>query len=228
MRFFLLRNTTGCFSNRKVRSRIPYFYYAPVIRFERLPQLLALHHGSLAEREHNMQVRAFIHTGRFTLTLTLIAAFLFGCTANAGRYQNQTERQELANNNGDSTPDQELGRLAAKLALEQIGAPYHYGGVSPAGFDCSGLVYYVYSKVGVALPRRASRMARVGRRISVDQLLPGDLLFFNIKGSRASHVGIYLNKGEFVHATKSGDPVRKDTLANPWWSRRLMAATRVY
>lgn len=169
-----------------------------------------------------------LRTLRFTLLFTLCAGCLFFCTSKGVRYQNEAAKQELPYKSSESTAGNHVGRLAANLALEQIGAPYRYGGSSPSGFDCSGLVRYVYEKLGITLPRKAKRMARVGRGIPVDSLNAGDLVFFRIKGQHISHVGIYLSGGEFVHATKTGDPVRTDTLANPWWRKRFVVAKRVY
>jgi len=120
------------------------------------------------------------------------------------------------------------GYLAASLAREQVGVPYRYGGTSPSGFDCSGLVQYVYGKLGVRLPRKSREMAGVGHQVPMNALLPGDLVFFRINKNRVSHVGIYISDDKFVHATKSGQPVRKDSITNPWWWERFVIGRRLF
>ncbi len=123
-------------------------------------------------------------------------------------------------------PGGERGMQAATLAIEQIGRPYQYGGETPAGFDCSGLVQYVYGQLGVSLPRTVAGQTRAGRSIPVNRLRPGDLLFFRTEGSRISHVGIFVGDGNFVHAPRRGQPVRRQQLSDSWWRGRLAMARR--
>lgn len=96
-------------------------------------------------------------------------------------------------------------------ACNFLGVPYVWGGTSPSGFDCSGLVYYVYAHFGVNLPRTSEDQQNVGTPVSRDQLQPGDLVFF---GSPAYHVGIYVGDGQFINAPKSGDVVKIASLDN--------------
>jgi len=122
----------------------------------------------------------------------------------------------------------QLGVQAASLAREQVGQPYRWGGGDPrGGFDCSGLVRWTYGCVGLELPRRADEQKLVGKAIGSDQLRPGDLVFFEPYGSGASHVGVYLGAGRFVHAPRSGEPVREDSLDDPWWRVRWSGSRRV-
>ena len=86
---------------------------------------------------------------------------------------------------------------------------YVWGGATPAGFDCSGLVMYVYAQLGISLPHFAARSTSSGVAVSEDQLQPGDLVFFDA----LDHVGIYIGGGEFVHAPHTGDVVKISTLA---------------
>jgi cell wall-associated NlpC family hydrolase len=102
-----------------------------------------------------------------------------------------------------------VGERAARLALRYLGSPYSYGGASPAGFDCSGFVMYVYAKLGVALPHHAASQYGLGRSVPYSALRPGDLVFFSGLG----HVGLYVGKGRFVDAPQSGDVVRVRPLA---------------
>jgi cell wall-associated NlpC family hydrolase len=139
-----------------------------------------------------------------------------------------SEIRQTPKNNTQSVTGRNAGKLAAALARDQVGVPYRYGGNSPSGFDCSGLVQYVYGKLGVNLPRKSREMAAVGQLVPVHALLPGDLVFFRVNKRRVSHVGIYVGNDKFVHATKSGHPVRKDSITNPWWWERFVVGRRLF
>ena len=100
---------------------------------------------------------------------------------------------------------------AATIALHYLGIPYLWGGASPAtGFDCSGLVMYVYAQLGISLPHYAAAQYQLGSPVSRDQLAPGDLVFFDA----LDHVGIYIGGGQFVHAPQTGDVVKITALSD--------------
>jgi cell wall-associated NlpC family hydrolase len=120
-----------------------------------------------------------------------------------------------------------FGERAAALARQQMGKMYQWGGVGPDRFDCSGLVYFVYGKLGVAMPRVSSRQARMGREVTRPELQPGDMVYFATNGGRIDHVGIYLGKSRFVHAPRKGMPVRIDNLDNGWWRQKYRGARRI-
>src|SRR6185503_20606301 len=84
------------------------------------------------------------------------------------------------------------GDAAAALAAKMVGKPYKYGGASPSGFDCSGLVYYSYKQAGVALPHNTAQQRSASLLVKVAELRRGDLLFFDQEGKKHGHVGIYL------------------------------------
>ena len=107
-----------------------------------------------------------------------------------------------------------------------IGKPYRYGGATPAGFDCSGLVFFSYRQAGVALPRQTDHQLRASEPISPRSLRRGDLVFFDQEGKKNSHVGIYLGDGVFVHAPSSGKRVRSDRLDSPYWRKHFSEARR--
>jgi cell wall-associated NlpC family hydrolase len=112
-----------------------------------------------------------------------------------------------------TTAQLDRGERAVRLAQQQTGVPYQYGGHTPRGFDCSGLVYYVYGKLGVSLPRTAGAQYDRTQRIAQAELKPGDLVFF----LNASHVGIYVGDGWFIHAPETGKPVGGAWLNTGYW-----------
>ena len=118
-----------------------------------------------------------------------------------------------------------IGEKAALTAVSMIGRPYKYKGDSPAGFDCSGLVQYSYQSAGLDVPHGAKSLMNRTRSIGRN-LQTGDLLFFNERGKKFSHVGIYLEKDTFVHAPSSGGTVRKDSLQDPYWKDHFIDARR--
>ncbi len=103
-----------------------------------------------------------------------------------------------------------LGRRAVRLAARELGTPYRYGGISPSGFDCSGLVAYVYGRLGVRLPHNAAAQYAYGRAVDRRHLRPGDLVFFHGLG----HVGLYVGRGRIIHAPQSGERVEIQSLAS--------------
>jgi cell wall-associated NlpC family hydrolase len=126
-------------------------------------------------------------------------------------------------------PGQETspGHRAAVVALEQVGVPYRYGGQSPRGFDCSGLVHYAYQHAGVSIPRTTTQLWTAARPVAGDELRAGDLLFFRIDG-KMSHVGLYLGDQQFVHAPQSGRTVAVASLEAPFYRQALIRGGRVY
>jgi len=119
-----------------------------------------------------------------------------------------------------STADQ-----AVSVALQQVGAPYRYGGSSPAGFDCSGLVHYSYSRAGKSIPRTTATLWNSMQPVAANQLQKGDVLFFRIAG-KMSHVGMYIGGGRFVHAPSSGKMVSVASLGSDFYSDAFIRAGR--
>ncbi|MFP5238532.1 MAG: C40 family peptidase [Acidobacteriota bacterium] len=118
-------------------------------------------------------------------------------------------------------------RLLA-LAFSQIGTLYRPGGTEPStGFDCSGFTTWVYSKLGVNLPRSSREQFQEGKVIAKSQLRKGDLVFFGNK-HRITHVGIYLEDNKFIHSSSSGDTVKISSLDEPTWERKYTGARRVF
>lgn len=111
-------------------------------------------------------------------------------------------------------------------ALGQIGRPYRFGGATPAGFDCSGLVHYVYAQAGQRLPRTVAEQWQQGRAIRPDAALPGDLLFYRFGPQGVDHVAVYLGDGRAVHAPATGRTVIVAGVGEPYWQARLVGARR--
>jgi cell wall-associated NlpC family hydrolase len=119
------------------------------------------------------------------------------------------------------------GRAVAQFAMGFRGVPYRLGGSDPAGFDCSGLVQYVFAQYGITVPRVVEEQYHVGHTIKPLDIKPGDLIFFNTKGPGASHVGISIGNEQFVHAPNSTGVVRVESLSSSYWGSRYMSARRV-
>lgn len=108
---------------------------------------------------------------------------------------------------------------AVGVAMKYLGVPYVWGGSTPAGFDCSGLVQYVFREIGISIPRTSREQFRVGAYIPPDRLdllLPGDLVFFGYGGDpgQVHHVGMYVGNGDYLHAPRRGQPVQVNSLTS--------------
>ena len=120
------------------------------------------------------------------------------------------------------------GYAVSGTALSYRGVPYRLGGADPNGFDCSGLVWYVYGQHGLAMPRTVEEQYRVGERVAASRLEAGDLVFFSTTSRGASHVGIMIGGDSFVHAPASNGVVRVERLGASYWSQRYLGARRVF
>ena len=125
------------------------------------------------------------------------------------------------------TPAAALGYRIAATALELRGVPYRNGGADPAGFDCSGLVAYVFTRYGREQPRVTSAQFTAGTPVDRKALRAGDLVFFSTVAPGASHVGIALDDDEFVHAPNSSGVVRVERLTAAYWRSRYIGARRI-
>jgi len=114
-----------------------------------------------------------------------------------------------------------------KTASRQVGAPYRFGGASPKGFDCSGLVHYAYRNAGLRVPRTTTSLYRTARPVSLNELQLGDILFFYFD-DKIGHVAIYTGGRSFVHAPSSGKYVVRGSLESRFWRQRLVSAGRLY
>jgi cell wall-associated NlpC family hydrolase len=117
-----------------------------------------------------------------------------------------------------------LGERATRIALQAVGVPYQWGGASPgSGFDCSGLVLWAYGRLGVELPHSSYALFDLGRPVALNEMKPGDMVFFSGLG----HMGLYIGRGRMVHAPRSGRLVEVVPLAGSYYDDRLVGARRV-
>ena len=119
------------------------------------------------------------------------------------------------------------GRSVAEYALAFQGVPYRFGGADPAGFDCSGLVQYVFAQYGIAVPRIVEEQWQVGDKVKSSDIKPGDLLFFSTKGPGVSHVAIAVDGERFGHAPNSAGVVRVEALSSAYWGSHYLGARRI-
>jgi cell wall-associated NlpC family hydrolase len=137
--------------------------------------------------------------------------------------------------NARSTPPTEASPGASAIASDVVatalalrGTQYRNGGSEPSrGFDCSGLVQWVFAQHGTTLPRETREQYDVGRKIDDEKVRAGDLVFFETVSKGPSHVGIALGGGEFVHAPSSRGVVRVERYTNGYWAKRWIGARRI-
>ncbi len=159
--------------------------------------------------------------------ICFISLILSGCASKAVRLPDSEPEPVAVSAPVIKVTDRASG--VALQALAHLGTPYRFGGLSPqTGFDCSGLVAYVYREgAGLALPRNTFDLSRQGEPVERSALRPGDLVFYNTQQRENSHVGIYLGEDRFIHAPTSGGEVRVESLRTDYWARRYNGARRV-
>ncbi len=171
----------------------------------------SIHQLQVQEAQHEAALRAAAEA-RLRAEQAAAAA---AAAASSGNDNNGLPQTPTILGNGTGHPE------AAKIALKYLGVPYVWGGASPSGFDCSGLVMYVYAQLGISLPHYTVSQWDVTEPISNSQMQPGDLVFFDNLG----HVGIYIGGGQFVDAPHTGSVVRIDNLSG--WGSSFDGARRV-
>lgn len=171
---------------------------------------------------------------RRTTRLAIVAAAALALHAAPGvAAERQADRSltELARASLSAAASRALqgAETVATFALSLVGIDYRWGGATPAqGFDCSGLIRYVFQETtGAALPRTARGLATLGSRVTRSELAPGDLVFFNTRHAAFSHVGIYLGDDRFVHAPGRGGEVGVALLSSAYWKKRYDGARRL-
>lgn len=160
------------------------------------------------------------HRTKFGIAATIAMMALLSACAWAPP-QPEVRRYPEPADRSDAAP----AAKAAAIALQQVGVPYRYGGRSPGGFDCSGLVFYAYQEAGKRLPRTTGQLWSELPPVSRQDLRIGDVLFFKV-GGRMSHVGMYLGDDRFVHAPSTGRTVSVASLNSPFYEAALLRAGR--
>lgn len=156
---------------------------------------------------------------RRLLSLLLFSTLLCGgCATQAAPTQGTSQ---------EKGPAKEGQHPATTIAAKMLGKPYRYGGATPRGFDCSGLVYYAYHQAGYRVPRTSQQQYEDSLPVKPDAMQEGDLLFFRIDGN-VSHVGVYLGDRRFIHAPASGKRVSTASLDEPYWKERFIKAGRFF
>jgi cell wall-associated NlpC family hydrolase len=166
-----------------------------------------------------------------TLSAAFAAAAMMLCTS-AGAQEWRTEPVSAEPEPGALSLAGRAVSSAQELVMQamgMIGIRYTFGGKSPdTGFDCSGLVRYVFDRVtGRLLPPTSYELSAVGVQVNAAELQPGDLVFFNTRGRKFSHVGIYVGEGRFIHAPSRGGSVHIVSMRAPYWLARFDGARRV-
>lgn len=154
----------------------------------------------------------------FRLGILIFVLLLAACTS---------VDSDLANNH-KSAPAAVRPALV-NYAHSLIGMPYKFGGISPStGFDCSGFVMHVYGKkAGINLPHNAKSISAYGSKITLAELRPGDLVFYNTLGNDFSHVGVYIGRNKFIHSPSSGKKVGVVDMQMEYWKQRFNGARRL-
>ena len=163
------------------------------------------------------------NSGRYfaNATFLVVAALLLGGCAAPAVVATKPAEVSVAKAAPASVAEQ-----AAAVALQQVGSAYRYGGASPAGFDCSGLVQYSFREAGMHVPRTTGQLWQSAGTVAYEDLQVGDLLFFRFDG-KMSHVGIYVGNEEFVHAPSSGKKVSIASLDADYYRRALVRGGRL-
>lgn len=151
-----------------------------------------------------------------------------GTAPNASALNGTTAKPETTVKPDTNATGSELGRKLVSGAQQFLGVPYVYGGASPSGFDCSGLVYYLLKKEGYSPYRTASDQYKMGTYVAKEDLQPGDLVFFqNTAGYGISHVGIYVGGGKFIHSPRTGSVVSYADLNSTYYTNHYYGARRI-
>jgi len=177
-----------------------------------------------------LQIMLLTHSKKALSCRTLVGCGIFiyiflslsGC-ASFGSKNNAAKVAQFKQDTSVGTEDISIA------AVGLVGVPYRYGGNNPkGGFDCSGLIVYVYSKsTNIKLPRTIQEMSSKGQSVENQAPAPGDLVFFNTTGEKYSHAGIYVGQGRFVHAPSAGGTVRLEYITTPYWAARFTEARRL-
>ena len=179
---------------------------------------------------HVLRIMLLTHSKQALSCRTLIGCGIFICAllflSGCGSFGSKNNAAKVSQFKQDTSVGTEDISIAA---VGLVGVPYRYGGNNPkGGFDCSGLIAYVYQKsANIKLPRTIQEMSTKGQSVENQPPAPGDLIFFNTTGEKYSHAGIYVGQGRFVHAPSAGGTVRLEYITTPYWAARFTEARRL-
>ena len=163
---------------------------------------------------------------RFTAHISALLLALYGTAVMADEPVMPESMQAIAS---EASGWRDAAQEVLMSAISLTGVKYKFGGKTPeTGFDCSGFVKYVFAQAAnLTLPHGARAISQLGQNVPVEQLQPGDLVFFNTLKSAFSHVGIYIGEGRFIHAPSSGGGVLVQNLNDSYWTKRFNGARRM-
>jgi cell wall-associated NlpC family hydrolase len=175
----------------------------------------------LSIREPLDTLKVMLSTWRGCVAVTL-ALLALGCAKQLATIE-VVDPSASAFTSADAERSRSRSRHIVAIAQKHLGTRYEWGGASPAGFDCSGFVMYVYSHVGVRLPHNAAKQYRYGQPVTRERLEPGDIVYFD----DLQHNGIYIGSGRFIHARRSGGTVMVSGLDESWYRARWIGGRRL-
>ncbi|MGH1536557.1 MAG: C40 family peptidase [Gammaproteobacteria bacterium] len=156
----------------------------------------------------------------------LVSSLLLACSHTPNHSEVATKKQTKSTDFSSNKLGK--GEQIADIAHSLLGSPYKYGGATPKGFDCSGLVVYTHGKLGIRTARTSLQQYKSAKNVRLNELHSGDLVFFKLGKSVVSHVGIYVGNGKFIHAPKSGKRVAVNNLNDSYWRPRIVSGGRLY
>ncbi|MES9993982.1 MAG: C40 family peptidase [Candidatus Thiodiazotropha sp.] len=156
--------------------------------------------------------------------MLIFTAAFSGCSTVSKQTVYTTEKVKVAK----PAPAARKTKSVVAIAEQLKGKPYRYGGVTPKGFDCSGLVHYAYLQTGRSIPRTTRDQYHASQHLSMEDAEPGDLLFFKIDSRKLSHVGLYAGDGRFIHASTKQNKVAEASVSDPYWRKRLIGVGRIH
>ena len=161
----------------------------------------------------------------FTFIL-FFSGLLLACS-HSPKYSDSSSKTKVGTTKSGLNAENTVKEIA-NLAKSLLGSPYKYGGASPKGFDCSGLVYYTHGQLGIRTPRTSLQQYKSAKNIELNKLRSGDLVFFTLNKNNVSHVGIYVGRGRFIHAPMSGKLVAVNYLNDDFWRPRIVGGGRLH
>ncbi len=180
---------------------------------------------------YNSKINIITKTGDwYKINYNGVVGYIYCLYAAVSRFGNPVVYDASVDRSFQTAEGAAKGEQVLALAKTFLGVPYVWGGTSPSGFDCSGLVYYVYKQFGVTLNRVAADMTAAGIPVTYSELKPGDIVFFHntSRYTRINHVGIYAGNGTFIHAPQTGDVVKFSPLNTGYYSTTFVTARRIF